>query len=643
MGLRLGVPLMAAAMRLCDVGLASTPALAEAMRGFVRSGEVFVHRNALGLAHEAAARRPRVRRDESHVTILYGSGTKAHAEDFDALVAPALVEIVGRHGPRVRIVLVGHVPATSTLEAIGAHITRHPTLSLDAFWALLAEADINLAVLRPSAMADAKSEIKWLEAAMLGVPSVVSDTAAMRDAVRPGIDGFLCATPEDWVTTLDALVRDPALRRAVGAQAEAAARQHCGRGAATARLGGILEALAPPPRPARPKLLVVNVYYPPQTIGGATRVVRDNVAALQADGGFEVAVFTTTDGGQVPYALSTYAEGGIRVTAATVPPRDDIDRLLDDPAMGAAFAGFIAQTRPDFIHFHCIQRLTIAVIEAAQAAGIPYVITAHDGWWVSDEQFIVDRYGTPMLYDYDAPTQTGRHLGPSAEARLRRLAPALRGAQGVLAVSESFGALHRRCGVPRVRAVPNGLSGDIVAPRRAATLARIRLGFVGGLQDHKGWTLLAAALRATPFDGFELLVVDHALPAGGSEETLFGATPVRFVPRTPPEAMGTLYAGIDVLLAPSIWPESFGLVAREALACGCWVIASDRGAIGADVVPGENGFVVDVASPAGLTAALQAIAADPDRYRRPPALRAQGRTAADQGRDLGAIYRALLA
>ena len=43
--------------------------------------------------------------------------------------------------------------------------------------------------------------------------------------------------------------------------------------------------------------------------------------------------------------------------------------------------------------------------------------------------------------------------------------------------------------------------------------------------------------------------------------------------------MPNFYQSQDVLVAPSIWPESLGLVTREALSAGLWVIASDSGAL----------------------------------------------------------------
>jgi glycosyltransferase involved in cell wall biosynthesis len=149
-------------------------------------------------------------------------------------------------------------------------------------------------------------------------------------------------------------------------------------------------------------------------------------------------------------------------------------------------------------------------------------------------------------------------------------------------------------------------------------------------------------LKQSAFANLELLVVDHAL-SGGEQQTTWGATPVRIVGKTPQEQVHELYAETDVLLAPSIWPESYGLVTREALQAGCWVVASDRGAIGEDVTPGANGFVVDVSTVEGLLDALRTINDDPETYLRSPELRPRLRTAEDQARDVMAIYRRVLA
>jgi glycosyltransferase involved in cell wall biosynthesis len=52
-------------------------------------------------------------------------------------------------------------------------------------------------------------------------------------------------------------------------------------------------------------------------------------------------------------------------------------------------------------------------------------------------------------------------------------------------------------------------------------------------------------------------------------------------------------SGAIALLAPLDWPEPFGLVMIEAMACGTPVIAYDRGAVPEVVEDGLTGFVVD--------------------------------------------------
>jgi glycosyltransferase involved in cell wall biosynthesis len=59
----------------------------------------------------------------------------------------------------------------------------------------------------------------------------------------------------------------------------------------------------------------------------------------------------------------------------------------------------------------------------------------------------------------------------------------------------------------------------------------------------------------------------------------------------------------DALLFPIDWPEPFGLVMIEAMACGTPVIAFDRGSVPEVVEPGVTGFIVDDID--GAAAAVQ--------------------------------------
>ena len=642
-GLATGAALFHAALSLCDYALASTPALAARMQPHVRSKTAFVHRNALGAAHREAIASAAPQSAGGPVRIFYGTGTLAGGEDFATLAAPALDRLLEAHGDAVELVLMGSLTLPPCLSRHAARIRRiEPVWDFGAYWSVLSRMDVSIAVLKDTVLSDCKSEIKWLEAAMFAIPSVVSASATYREVVTDGVDGLLAETPEAWFQALDRLVRDAAYRHAIGEAARARALGAYGDAAAAANLTRIFKAVtkaAPRGRRRRRRVMIVNVFFPPQDIGGATRVVADNVRDLLRDHGdqLEIEVFTTSEGGRTPYERRRYDWNGVTVTAVTSGALPRPDWVADDPRMGEAFDAALARFRPDLVHFHCIQRLTGAVCRAARSRGIPYVVTVHDGWWISDHQFLLDDALRPSRYDYESPLRQLQAGGAASFQRMQDLAGHLSAARQVLAVSEPFAALHRTCGFGRVAVLENGVSDFALHPRTHAPDGRVRLAHLGGVAPHKGYNLLKAALAAGQFANLSLTVIDHALPPGMETSERWGETPVRCRGKLPQAEVGRLYAETDVLVAASLWPESYGLVAREARRAGCWVIASDRGAIGGDLTP-DCGFVVDVGDTAALARALAGIDAEPERYLRAPSCSPVMRSGADQARDLAQIY-----
>jgi glycosyltransferase involved in cell wall biosynthesis len=71
--------------------------------------------------------------------------------------------------------------------------------------------------------------------------------------------------------------------------------------------------------------------------------------------------------------------------------------------------------------------------------------------------------------------------------------------------------------------------------------------------------------------------------------------------------LGNAYA----LLFPIDWPEPFGLVMIEAIACGTPVIAYRRGAVPEVIDEGRTGFIVQ-----GLEDAIEAVRLVPDLSRK---------------------------
>lgn len=68
---------------------------------------------------------------------------------------------------------------------------------------------------------------------------------------------------------------------------------------------------------------------------------------------------------------------------------------------------------------------------------------------------------------------------------------------------------------------------------------------------------------------------------------------VEFVGQVPNHELAKYYQQADIAVFPSIWLESFGMVALEAMRCGLPVIASRRPGFEELVVPGETGFLIE--------------------------------------------------
>lgn len=355
------------------------------------------------------------------------------------------------------------------------------------------------------------------------------------------------------------------------------------------------------PLMTKKKIAIVNVFFAPQSIGGATRVVMDNVQDLAQRYGdeFELVVFTSdVEMQESPHRLDTYMYRGIRVYRSSIIFREHMDWHAEDAEMYDLFADFLAFEKPDLIHFHCVQRLSASILEAALVCKIPYVVTVHDAWWISDFQFLVDKNNKVYPYGHITPITQDALLNnmtlEMSTKRLKNLKRLLNSAESIVTVSDSFQKIYQKNGIRNIGVTKNGISKAIGWDKKDTSYTdKVVCAHIGGMSPHKGYDLLQEAITKMQPKNIEMLVVDHSQPTGYEKKDMWGNVPVRFIGSVKQEDIVSLYQSIDVLFAPSIWPESFGLVTREAAACGCWVVASNMGGIGEDVIDGETGFVIE--------------------------------------------------
>ena len=328
----------------------------------------------------------------------------------------------------------------------------------------------------------------------------------------------------------------------------------------------------------------------------------------------------------------------MRVNGVTTPVDPEIDLRTADKQMSKIFGEQVERFRPDLIHFHCVQRLTPSVCLEALARKIPYVVTVHDGWWISHNQFLLDNDNRYSVYDLEDPVGQLLEYGAGRFGRMKELRFVLDNAKQVLAVSSPFARVYRDLGFTNVRVVENGVSDLPVLKRASFDTTKVRLAHIGGRSFHKGFNHLRAALSDLKCHNIEVLLIDHALSPGEENLTVWGASIVKVRGKFPQTKVGELYAMVDVLVAPSVWPESYGLVVREALQAGCWIIASDRGAL-SEAVDENCGFVVPIDNYEALKGVLTEIDSQPHRYKESPKAVPRFRCSRQQADDLMEVYR----
>jgi glycosyltransferase involved in cell wall biosynthesis len=210
----------------------------------------------------------------------YFSGSATHDGDWST-IEPVVLDFLARHRD-ARLVLVGQVNPSPAALQLRSQLQVLDAVGWRALPALLRTVDVNLAPLERAPFTDAKSAIKWLEAALVETPTVATATGPFAAAVESGRTGLLAGTPQEWASAMDRLADDAGLRAAMGAAARESAMAQFGPSAQADRLVEVLaeglarlghstggRAQAPPAPPSWQRRPVLLERYPwPDALAG---------------------------------------------------------------------------------------------------------------------------------------------------------------------------------------------------------------------------------------------------------------------------------------------------------------------------------------------------------------------------------------
>lgn len=266
----------------------------------------------------------------------------------------------------------------------------------------------------------------------------------------------------------------------------------------------------------------------------------------------------------------------------------------------------VREFRPDVVHFHTMGELSPSALFAM--GQIPALLTIHGpeeytktmlAWYLDPSMF---RGGVSVAnLTWAGRAQYGffRYLQrPLYKLGIRRL-------RLILAPSQYFAReLAREHFGTRVTCVYNGVE----LPEASPIVNSDRLLYVGRLEHVKGVAVLLRAMaqvcEAVP--GITLDIVGEGpqraeLAALAAELHLDN---VRFHGWLSRDDVHRMYRECTVLVVPSVWPESFGMVVAEAMAVGRPIVGSRVGAIPELVADRENGRVVEAGRPEILAEAI---------------------------------------
>lgn len=255
-------------------------------------------------------------------------------------------------------------------------------------------------------------------------------------------------------------------------------------------------------------------------------------------------------------------------------------------------------------------------------------------FWMRDRAYDIVHLHTPnplaeLLYltsGLRGPLVVTHHADPQKHEGLRRIyGPVSRRVLGRAGRIAAATPHHHREGtaihehLDKVRVVPFGIDlspyqGDLdaQAERWRAAMGGDYFLFVGRLVPYKGLGVLVEAMRKVDLP---LAIVGSGPFFANLQQLRAGVEDrVRLLGGVPDEDLPGLYRGARALVLPSLdASEAFGMVQIEAFAAGTPVVASNL-ATGVSWVNRheETGLLVPPGEVAGLRAALQRLAGDPE-------------------------------
>jgi len=328
----------------------------------------------------------------------------------------------------------------------------------------------------------------------------------------------------------------------------------------------------------------------------------------------------------------------------------------DNALLGEWFDRYLAEARPDLVHFQAGYLIGIAPLVVAHRQQLPIALTLHDYWYLCPRHTLlrsdgslcdvipanpadcawcrfaeerryrvtVDRLSFGLLRRVMKTAGLEEQTALIADRRVR-LSDAIRLPDVVISPSRFLaryfeGVVHPE----RLRVVRYGLELDRL---RSAPASRpddnvLRVGYVGQIAHHKGVHLLVQAFKSLTRGGrlAELHIYGN-LKAGADyaakvQSLAAGDASIYWHGPFENVRVAEVLKSLSVLVVPSIWFENSPLAILESLSAGTPVVTSNIGGMAELVQDGIDGLHFAAGSADSLAHQLQRLLDEPDLLAR---------------------------
>ena len=422
------------------------------------------------------------------------------------------------------------------------------------------------------------------------------------------------------------------------------------------------------------RTLIVAHGFPPVAQGGAELCAHWHATTLARAYGDPVLVIAReADPARPEYAVRREHRDDVSIAWInnTYAATRSFAETYDNPAITSIAADLADGFRPEVAHIHHLTGLSTGIVPMLRARGVPCIATLHDYWLLCHRGQLLDLHlrlcagpepdGCAHCLGLAGSAPPAVHRAASAFRAVERSLPdaaakALRGAAervvsltaGDRANDDEARARYRHMcglcdnidrfiapstsirdrfvafGVPaeKIDVIRNGFPRLPSAPNNREPVPCLRLGFLGSVMVSKGLHVLLEAYRALPAGTATVDVFGPIVPYHGDDSYKTTLAPLLAQPgvrqhgAVPHDQIGGVFAAIDVLVVPSIWPDNAPLVVQEAFLAGLPVVASRIGGLPEMVTDGVNGLLFEPGNASDLAHTLHRLSTEPGLLSR---------------------------